>query len=224
MKNLKTKIAKTPFYDNNNEQFLYFIYYGLSMLPTFIPGQYLYVKKEVENISIGDVIVFETNGTKEYTVHRVISIIGSKIFTRGDHNSTIDKKPVDSERIIGRVESIIENGQLKKFTNGDYELIRVRSRWILLIIKQLVKKPFRPIYQYVKHTLLNSKFIQKKFSENLQKVIVKSQDGGELIKFLYKGNAVAKWWPEQDQFFCKKPFDLIIPRPDIKNHIIKYNG
>ena len=132
-------------------------------------------------------------------------------------HSTIDKKPIDSEHIIGRVEAIIENGQKIKFETDKLKLLQVRIKWIFLDIKRLLKKPLKPIYRYLKSILIISKIPQKNFQKKIKKIILKSPDG-EVVKFLFKGRTVAQWWPEQDRFFCKKPFDILISRPDVMDY------
>ena len=226
MLNLETKIVKAPlsnYADDNNGSFLYFIYNGLSMSPTFKPGQHLCVKKGVEDISIGDVIIFQMQNCKGYTVHRVVSASDSEIFTKGDNNSNIDRESVDPKRVIGRVEALVEDGKKIKFNADKFKLLRVQIRWFFFDIKILLKKPLRPVYRYLKSYLKNSRILKILFSRKIKKIILTSSDG-EVVKFLFKGHTVAQWWPEQDRFLCKKPFDLFISKPDVRVYKEKYTG
>jgi len=184
------------------------------MLPSFSPGQHLYVKQGAKDLSIGDVIVFTLNKNKEYIVHRIISINGSKIFTRGDNNSSIDKTIIDSKNIIGRVEAIVKNGQKITFKTSKFRFLYIHIKWIFLYVKLFIKKPFSPVYIGFKRSFIKSRLSKKIYSTTCKKIKLQSSEG-ELVKFLFKGNTVAKWWPAQNLFFCKKPFDLIIPSPII---------
>ena len=38
--------------------------------------------------------------------------------------------------------------------------------------------------------------------------------GDPVVKYVCSGQTVARWWPETDRFLCRKPYDLIISRPD----------
>jgi len=40
-------------------------------------------------------------------------------------------------------------------------------------------------------------------------------DNKPLVKYICGGRTVARWWPEQDRFECKKPYDLVIRREDL---------
>jgi hypothetical protein len=37
---------------------------------------------------------------------------------------------------------------------------------------------------------------------------------GRLVKYVYGGRTVAWWWPGQNRFECRKPFDLVLRRED----------
>ncbi len=83
---------------------MHYIYRGLSMNPTFYEPEMLTIKpysgKEPKK---GDVICYKVDQKGESIVHRVISVRGSEIKTRGDNNAIADSYKVEKSAIIGRV-------------------------------------------------------------------------------------------------------------------------
>ena len=65
----------------------------------------LFEKYKNQDISVGDILVFEKNGVK--IVHRVIQIQDYngmvRYFTKGDYNSSIDEGFVTKDSIFGLV-------------------------------------------------------------------------------------------------------------------------
>ena len=70
-----------------------------SMEPEFSEGD-LIVVKEAENYKLNDIVVFQDFGS--LVVHRIISIDGETITTKGDANNIADK-PVDVSAVKGKV-------------------------------------------------------------------------------------------------------------------------
>lgn len=70
-----------------------------SMEPTFSKGALLLVKNETD-ISRGDIVVYQAD--TELIVHRVQSIRGNKVITKGDANNVADPE-FDKSQIKGKV-------------------------------------------------------------------------------------------------------------------------
>lgn len=81
---------------------------GISMLPKYKEGDTVFVKKIDRKLEVGDVIWFCENN--KYIIHRVISIEGDYIITKGDNNKYADL-PVNYNNILGIV---IDEGKVKK--------------------------------------------------------------------------------------------------------------
>ena len=75
---------------------------GESMLPTLRPGDLLDVA-HCDRVEPGDVIVYLPPGGDRWTVHRVFSVDGHGIRTRGDNNRSADPDFLQHKDILGRV-------------------------------------------------------------------------------------------------------------------------
>ena len=70
-----------------------------SMEPTLQINDFIVVKK-AKNIKINDIISYKDENSKNEVLHRVISINGNKIITKGDANNTADK-PITINQVTG---------------------------------------------------------------------------------------------------------------------------
>lgn len=78
---------------------------GNSMLPTIKSGDNLIVDSNLENLKIGDIVLYSeiTKKTEIFIVHRIVACVEDKIYlTKGDNNNMYDK-PVRKSKIIGRI-------------------------------------------------------------------------------------------------------------------------
>lgn len=71
-------------------------------------------------------------------------------------------------------------------------------------------------YKILKESGLVSKILRL----DIKKVVLKT-DQGALVKFISGNRTVAQWWPEEERFYCRKPFDLIIKRPGKEKEVEK---
>lgn len=85
------------------------IFFGIvptqSMAPTFMVGDLVLSEGLSKNISVGDIIVFNPPRKKEIYVHRVYSISGETIKTKGD-NGPVDTWKLTKTNILGKVVDI----------------------------------------------------------------------------------------------------------------------
>ena len=70
-----------------------------SMEPTLNINDFVIIKKPV-SFEVGDIISYQSSDTKNDVMHRVISINGDEIQTRGDANNTVDA-PIDRSQVTG---------------------------------------------------------------------------------------------------------------------------
>lgn len=70
-----------------------------SMEPTFSKGALLLVK-DTRNVQEGDIVVYQSG--KELIVHRIISLDGKEVITKGDANNAADT-PFEKSQIRGKV-------------------------------------------------------------------------------------------------------------------------
>lgn len=178
------------------------------MLPTFQPGQHLYVKNVTKDLAIGDVVVFK-DFQKQLIVHRIYDLRESIAITRGDNNSTIDKNEIILDRLVGRVEQIEKNGTKVQFNTSKSRFLKIRAKWIYLDIQQCARRQLNQQYKRI-IKFLGNKYLSNFVLQRLcKKIVLKSADG-ELVKYVLRGKTIAYCWPNQNRFFCKKPLDLFI--------------
>jgi hypothetical protein len=190
-----------------------FRYIGKSMIPTFCPGQLLYVRSNASDIIPGDVIVFEHPSGKNHTVHRVVSVSDRGWVTRGDNNRLFDLNPVSPNHLIGRVEAFDDHGRIISVIGGKRGLWLAQVGWMgRRIENRLLRFSWKP-YNAVRSSPLIRQFLYRWFSQYLNVVYLSTHDG-PLVKTTYQGHTVALWRPHQNYFECRKPYDLFIPRPD----------
>lgn len=80
-----------------------------SMEPTLEIGDLIVIDTKVKNYKKDDIVTFyDSEGA--FVTHRIISIKGKKMITKGDHNNTEDD-PTDMSKIVGRYVLKISKGQ-----------------------------------------------------------------------------------------------------------------
>ena len=188
-----------------------FIYNGPSMRPVFRPGDMLYVRPAVNDVSVGNVIVFN-DPDRGCIVHRVISASGMDWVTRGDNNRLKDVSLVTPDRLIGRVEMLRFQGRFKFVHGGRRGLWSARTQWGTRWVKGWLRRTFRMPYHVMRSSVTVRRFLSRWFSHHLGAVRIETSNG-PLVKTTYKGRTVALWHPRQKIFKCRKPFDLLIAPP-----------
>lgn len=93
-----------------------------SMEPEYLIDDLIIVKK-CKTYQVDDVIVFQDGNS--LVVHRIVSINGKEIITRGDAN-TGDDDPIDIEKIYGKV--------IKKFNGGGSLIRKLKSPVVIVVI------------------------------------------------------------------------------------------
>jgi hypothetical protein len=81
--------------------------FGISMLPTILPGDVIEVERGSANP--GDIVVFVREG--RLCAHRLLGYVNSEAITQGDGNPCVDS-PFPFESILGRVTCLERNGMV----------------------------------------------------------------------------------------------------------------
>ncbi len=186
------------------------------MAPLFKPGDFLCVRTSViGDIKVGDIVIvqWEDNlSPAEYVVHRVLSVTLGYLITQGDNNFFPDSQLVTNDNFIGLVVFFERQNRVFPVIGGTIglfyaNLIHFRNR-IWLIIKRLGWRIYRLIRQ------------SGVFARVWHPVICQVRlltDKGILIKYCHKNRTVAHWWLEKKYFDVRKPFDLVISKPEELN-------
>lgn len=181
------------------------------MKGVFQSGDLLLIKEiQLKNLSKGDVVVFyDTREISEESliVHRVIEKHNGHITARGDNNIRPDVIPVNRSNIIGKVFEFERRGKTHKVING-------LTGFYIAKFKYFLRKIFVQIYdQLIRISLveIGLRFILKIFIRKIKKVEFISQKGG-IIKWVHKQKVIARKGPGKGDFYCQKPFNLIIKK------------
>lgn len=195
-----------------------FLYRGRSMRGTFRTGDCLTVEPvSFDNIYKGDVVVFcglnESGETKEL-VHRVMTVSPESLITRGDNNPYIDITVVTPDILVGRVTHVERDGKKRRIHGGYLGLMRARILHAWLHVRRLIGIVLGIPYRWLR----KSDLVSMLWRPVIKKIHFKT-DNGPLIKYIYGKRTVARWWPEEGRFECRKPYDLVLHCPDSKYQI-----
>jgi hypothetical protein len=183
------------------------------MRSIFRPGDRLVLEPvHLAEVRSGDVVAFRSsNGQRGAVeiVHRVVAVRPEGLVTRGDNNRETDQRYVTEETLLGRVNHVERDGVVRDVHGGRRGLLRARLLRMRLAVWRSIKAVGRKPYRWLRASGLISRWWQPA----VHKVWV-STENGLVVKYVSAGRTVAKWWPEQKRFACRKPYDLVIPRPD----------
>lgn len=189
------------------------IYHGQSMKGTFHEGDILtIVKPSAQNMRAGDIIVFIRYGqcnVREEIVHRVMRRLSSGLITQGDAVAHEDAGMVTEQNLVGRVFYKERNGRIRRVYGGWIGLCR--GRWLHFYwgVRRRAVRGMQKPYAVLK----TSGIISRLWKPEIFRVRVNSQEG-PCIQHVWKDRIVARFWPEQGRFECKKPWDLVIHEVD----------
>ena len=189
------------------------VYSGNSMRPTFRPGDVLEVRPGAGAIHPGDVVAFHAPGqpgSRDLFVHRVVARTPSGFVTRGDHNRQRDPWLTTPDRVLGVVTHGRRGGRNRPVSGGWSGLLRASLRHTIRPLVRALRKPARVAYAALRASGLPARL----WHPRLQHIHIDTPSG-PLVKLLWRGRAVARWWPRQGRFACRRPLDLFIapPRP-----------
>jgi hypothetical protein len=188
-------------------------YHGQSMRGTFHVGDLLtLVKAHIHDIRPGDIIVFERSGSSKTPgeiVHRVMRRSFNCLITQGDAVDHEDTVVVSANDIVGRVCYKEHNGRTSTVHGGWIGLCR--GRWLHFYWRtrrqtmRVIQKPYA--------MLKASSIVPRLWKPEIFRVMINSEDG-PCIQHVSKNRIVARFWPEQGRFECRKPWDLVIRKTE----------
>jgi len=185
-----------------------FRYNGPSMLPTFKPGQVLYIRPQERAIQPGDVVVF--NRENEYIVHRVIAVTPEGISTRGDNNPQGDPWLLTPDQVLGVVEKAEDWDKTHAVSGGTPALLKAKTRWGIKALFTRSLPWLGAPYRWLKAR----RWAAKIWHPSITQIQLQTNEG-VMIKYLVRGKTVATWYPRPGRFICRRPYDLVIfpPKP-----------
>lgn len=186
-----------------------FPYRGASMSGTFRQGDILLVQPVLlEAIRAGDVVVFsfaQADSEMPPIVHRVQACTAKGLVTQGDASSAPDAALVGAQELIGRVCLVQRAGSVRRVWGG-----RAGQLWAGYL---RLRRPLLKLARLPYRLLRASGLVRRLWRPRLSQVHLTTEEG-TVVKYVAGQRAVACWWPEKRHFWCKKPYDLVIERPD----------
>jgi signal peptidase I len=186
-----------------------FHYRGISMHGTFQPGDLLVVAPvTMKDIRCGDVVAFRWRGStspRQRIVHRVQAYLPEGLITRGDHCHTADPSVVTAQNLIGRVSTFERDGKTRSVLGG------WRGRAWALALR--LWRRVAPVVGWPYRRFRDADLLGSVWHPSLTQIHLETE-AGPVIKTIHRKRTVARWWPAEGRFWCRKPYDLILTRPD----------
>jgi len=188
-------------------------YMGQSMVPTFTPGDLLYIQRDCKEIKTGDVIVFRAKGEEKNITHRVISVDSKGIKTRGDNNNLPDSWFLMPEDITGKVIEAERNGVKRKVSGSTEGYIKGNILHILKKIKSYFIEIFRPLYLWLSEKNITYSILQK---WGLLRMISIKKENKKELQLLLGGLVIGRLLPGRERWHIKRPFRLLVDEKKFK--------
>jgi hypothetical protein len=183
-------------------------YTGVSMDPTLKAGEILDIEPyDGTKIRRGDVIVFSVSGKDKFVIHRVVSVHGSGIRTRGDNNQEIDPWMISSDDIVGKVTYARSSRRRRSIIGGPAGHMLAGSVRVLRKSTLLLKAVLRPLY----HRLAAEGTVRKLISlEKRLRVVAVKRKGVIEQKLLWGRYVIGIFTPHAGQWQIRHPFRLFV--------------
>ncbi|MGD1994274.1 MAG: hypothetical protein PVI59_13865 [Anaerolineae bacterium] len=187
-----------------------FPYRGTSMRGTFLPGDLLIVTPvALEDLQCGDVVAFQQPSARDdhphQIVHRVRACTSAGLVTRGDQCLKVDQTAVTASDLIGRVLAVERDGQTRPVLGGWRGHARAAALRLWRRIAPAAGWPYRRVRA--------SGLARALWRPSLAQIHLETETG-PMIKYVHRQRTVARWWPAEGRFWCRKPYDLVLVRPE----------
>lgn len=188
---------------------LVFPYRGVSMHGTFRYGDTLIVTPvAIQDLRRGDVVAFhapKTTFPSHKIAHRVQARTTDGLITRGDQCDSTDPTIVTAQNLIGRVSAVEREGETRPVLGGWWGRAWAVALRIWRRIAPAAGWPYRCFRSTgLARSLWHPPLAQVRLETDL----------GPMIKYVHRGRTVARWWPVERKFWCRKPYDLVLAPPD----------
>jgi signal peptidase I len=194
-------------------------YHGSSMLGTFRPGDRLLAEiVPLTAVRPGDVVIYrgqEKEGKPERIVHRVVAVTAGGLVTRGDNNRQVDKGLVTQDVLVGRVTHRERGGRVRPVWAGCWGVLQLWARRAWRRVRRLGWQLLRLVGAWLYRWLRTSGLAGRLWRPTITRLLV-TTGNGPLVKYVHRQRTVARWRPATGRFSCRRPYDLIILRPDGK--------
>ena len=164
----------------------------------------------------GDVIVFSPPDSNNMVVHRVVSISGQGLRTRGDNNNDIDPWSLSPDRIVGRVFQRQRGNRRLTIYGGTTGLLYASAIRFLCNIDSMISSFLNPAY----HRLAKAGLFRRWLPDGMRmRVLSFNRSDGMEFQLLMAGHVIGRLLPGKNGWFIRRPFRLFVneaslPKPD----------
>ena len=185
-------------------------YAGTSMRGTLRMGDLVYVNNtSINTIRAGDIIVYaSTLSTRHKTIHRVRKVKPEGLMTQGDNCPNPDLCLVTAKMLCGSVTFIERHGIRLHISGGHRGLLRASLLRTLARIRAWLSPITKPSYKILGRTFASL----CKWQPEIYKINI-TTSSGTVTKYIHNNKTVAYWKVSTNEWFCIKPYDLILNRP-----------
>lgn len=203
---MRLDLETDPMSENHE---LTFPYQGASMRGTFRPGDLLTVTPiTLQDLRRGDVVAFHQSSSlivRRQIVHRVDACTCKGVITRGDQCRVADQTVVTSGDLIGRVSAVERDGKTRPVLGGWRGRIWASALRLWRRVAPVVGWPYR--------LMRNWGLARALWYPSLASIHIETE-AGPIVKYVHRNRTVARWWPTEGRFWCRKPYDLVVSQAD----------
>lgn len=161
-----------------------------------------------EQLRRGDVVVFRPEGSPAEYVHRVIALTPRGPVTQGDYSPTPDPHPLVASRYLGVVTHVVRANRRHTVARGWGGILQARiartSRLAIRLLALLLGAPY--------HGIRACGLFRSRPPLSLARIRLPTREG-IVVKYVWRGQTVGRWWPGSNRWECRKPFDLFLAPP-----------
>ena len=182
---------------------------GDSMAGTLAAGDCVQVVPVAfDELVPGDVVLCKLAGRT--VVHRIVGRDGSGLITRGDGNWGADTDRLTPENLMGLVVEREHLGRRMPVSGGALGLRRARIRRVGLWLRYQLGRMWAGPYAL----LVRSRCLRWCWAPRITAARFCIPGGGEITKYIHHGRTIARWFPRECKWECRKPYDLVLQPPD----------
>jgi len=192
---------------------VYYIYRGLSMNPTFYEPELLTIEPyNGKEPTKGDIICYPVDHKDELTVHRIITVQGSEIKTRGDNNDFADNYTVNRDAVIGRVVASRRGKETRTIYSGFAGILDMYWRRSYRKINHYISKLLYTSYHYLAASGI---FRKLKPRNMIFKVAVFQRYSMQYVKLILNGRTVGNYNFRDLKWKINRPYRLFVDEKNL---------
>ena len=183
-------------------------YIGPSMNPLFKSGDQLQIAScDLEEIRVGDVLVFVSPEDGSKVVHRVISVDSNGIRTRGDNCNQPDGWVLSPDCILGRVVTAQRGNRRRRIFGGSLGRLFAEKMRVIHAMDSCVSRLLRPAYEELARVGI---FIRLLPAQMRPRVISFNRDAGIELQLVMRRRVIGRWLPGRTGWSIRRPFRLFV--------------